>query len=131
MELKKPYAVESDDYRSRKWDEIVAGREFRQSDVPTLTLLVQWYQVVDQCIEDMSVNGGIQVAFANDLGDIKALPQISTMKQASAEIRALNKQLGINDTAGATEDTEARDGGESYLTVIQGRRAERKSASTG
>lgn len=37
------------------------------------------------------------MAYMNDIGDIKSMPQISVMKQASAEIRALNKQLGIND----------------------------------
>lgn len=48
-------------------------------------------------MEDISVGDGVQVAYSNDVNDIKALPQIATMKQASAEIRALNKQLGIND----------------------------------
>lgn len=107
--LTKPKSVRDDPYRNRKWNELVRGRSFRPSDVPALTLLVQWYQVVDQCIEDMSIDGGIQVAFANDMGDIKALPQISTMKQASAEIRALNKQLGINDgrDSEAGEDDDA------------------------
>ena len=51
---------------------------------------------MQRCIEDMDEAGG-QVAYQNDMGDLKALPQLSTMKQASAEIRALNKQLGIDD----------------------------------
>lgn len=118
--LTKPKSVRDDPYRSRKWNELVRGRQFRPSDVPALTLLVQWYQVVDQCIEDMSVNGGIQVAFSNDMGDIKALPQISTMKQASAEIRQLNKQLGIND--GRDSDAEGDDDGQAdVLTLVVGR----------
>lgn len=50
-------------------------------------------------MSDIDVGGGVQVAYQNDVGDIKALPQLSTMKQASAEIRQLNKQLGINDEA--------------------------------
>ena len=95
--LTKPKSVREDPYRNRKWNEIVRGRSFKPSDVPALTLLVQWYQVVDKCMEDISDEGGVHVAFANDLGDIKALPQIATMKTASAEIRQLNKQLGIND----------------------------------
>ena len=53
--------------------------------------------MVDKCMSDIDVGGGVQVAYQNDVGDIKALPQLSTMKQASAEIRQLNKQLGIND----------------------------------
>ena len=74
-----------------------AGRDFSQADAPTLALLVSWYQVIEQCMDDIGANGGVQVAYQNDVGDIKALPQLSTMKQASAEIRAINKQLGICD----------------------------------
>ena len=118
--LTKPKSVRDDPYRSRKWNELVRGRSFRPSDVPALTLLVQWYQVVDQCIEDMSVGGGIQVAFSNDMGDIKALPQISTMKQASAEIRQLNKQLGINDGRDS-EAGEVDDDGSNVLRLVVGR----------
>lgn len=95
--LTKPANVESDPFRSAKWDELTAGRDFSQADAPTLALLVSWYQVVEQCMEDIGANGGVQVAYQNDMGDIKALPQLSTMKQASAEIRAINKQLGICD----------------------------------
>lgn len=120
--LTKPKSVSSDPWRSKKWDELVRGRSFRPSDVPALTLLVQWYQVVDKCIEDLGCDGGgIRVAYSNDVGDQRALPQIATMKQASAEIRALNKQLGINDgrdaDASADEDAEAAD----VLTLVQGR----------
>lgn len=130
MDIAKPASIARDQYRSDKWDEIVVGRSFRPSDVPALTLLVQWYQVVDQCIEDLGTNGGIQVAYSNDMGDIKALPQISTMKQASAEIRALNKQLGIND--GRDTDTVEEDvnANESFLKVIQGAKEERRAAAT-
>lgn len=93
----KPASVKSDPWRSKKWDEITRGRSFDQADAPMLALLVQWYQVVEQCMEDITANGGVRVVYGNDLGDIKALPQLSTMKQATAEIRALNKQLGIAD----------------------------------
>lgn len=43
--------------------------------------------------------GGVDVSFVNEVGDEKAKPQLGSMKQASAEIRALNKQLGIDDSA--------------------------------
>lgn len=95
--LAKPANIENDAFRSAKWDELTAGHDFSQADAPTLALLVSWYQVIEQCIEDIGANGGVQVAYQNDMGDIKALLQLSTMKQASAEIRAINKQLGICD----------------------------------
>lgn len=103
MTIKKPENVERDPFRSAKWDELTEGRDFSPSDAPTLALLCSWYQVVDKCMTDIDVGGDVQVAYQNDIGDIKALPQLSTMKQASAEIRQLNKQLGINDEAKDTK----------------------------
>lgn len=93
----KPPGIESDPFKSDKWDELTQGRNFTQADAPLLALLCQWYAVAQRCIEDIDEIGG-QVAYENKLGDLKALPQIATMKQATAEIRQLNKQLGILDT---------------------------------
>lgn len=98
MALTKPKAIEADVFKSAKWDELTEGRNFTQKDAPTLALLCQWYAVIESCIADMDYGEALpRVAYGNDLGDIKAMPQLSTMKQASAEIRALNKQLGIDD----------------------------------
>lgn len=128
--LKKPESIKNDPFKSQKWDEITKGRNFSDSDIPTLTLLVQWYAVVDRCIDDLSVGGGVQVAYENDMGDLKALPQLSTMKQASAEIRALNKQLGINDEA---VKQEKPNNNAKVLSVIAGNRTHRsaKARKTG
>lgn len=95
--IDKPESVSSNAFKSAKWDEITNGRSFSASDVPALELLCQWYHVVQRCIDDMTVGEDVQVAYTNATDDIRALPQLATMKQASAEIRALNKQLGIND----------------------------------
>lgn len=97
--IEKPESIANSPFKSKKWDELIEGRTFQPSDAPALTLLCQWYEVIEKCMDDISYNGNIQVAYQNDLGDIKAFPQLATMKQASAEIRALNKQLGINDEA--------------------------------
>ncbi len=100
--LAKPDAIARDPFKSGKWDELTEGRAFSTSDIPALSLLCQWYAVIERCMQDVDFGGDLpQVAYQNDLGDIKAMPQLSTMKQASAEIRALNKQLGINDEARA------------------------------
>lgn len=114
--LTKPPSITNDDFKSAKWDEICTGRNFTASDVPTITLLCNWYAVVERCMEDISTQDGVQVAYSNEMGDIKALPQLSTMKQASAEIRALNKQLGINDEAQPQEQFKRK---EPILHVIQ------------
>lgn len=106
MAPQKPARVERDEFQSAKWDEICQGRSFTDADVPSLTLLCAWYQVVEQCIDDIMSGGGMQVAYSNDMGDIKALPQLNTMKQASAEIRQLNKQLGIAESGGGEDGTQ-------------------------
>lgn len=125
MTLKKPKSIKDNPFKSAKWDEIVKGRDFRDADVPVIALLCQWYEVVDKCMDDLHFPDGIRVAYQNDLGDIKAYPQLSTMKQASAEIRAINKQLGINDEATA----ETKPSKETMLYVIQGSRKRKSGAA--
>ena len=95
MALEKPRSVADSPYRSAKWDELTASRDFTQADAPYLALLCQWYEVNDTALEEISGGGEIQTAYTNDIGDIKPLPQLSTMAKASAEIRALSKQLGL------------------------------------
>lgn len=126
--LEKPTNIAASEFKSAKWDEITSGRDFDQADVPQLALLCQWYEVVEQCMDDISMNGGVQVAYQNDMGDLKALPQLSTMKQASAEIRALNKQLGINDEAAPKEPKETK---VVTLSVIQANRRARANNARG
>lgn len=124
MGATKPPSVANDPFKSAKWDELTAGRSFSESDAPALALLCQWYAVAQRCIDDMDEIGG-QVAYENKLGDLKALPQISTMKQASAEIRQLNKQLGIAEGA----EREEVPGGAStnVLYLVAGNREERRA----
>lgn len=121
MALPKPEGVAADPFKSAKWDELARGRRFRPSDAPTLALLVQWHAVLQRCIDDLDVNAG-QLVFQNDVGDLKPFPQIAIMKQASAEIRQPNKQLGIADAA----EGEVRDGG-SVLELVRGRRKDRRA----
>lgn len=124
MSVEKPPSIERDPVKSGKWDEITANRDFSLSDIPTLALLCQWYAVVQQCIDDIDEVGG-QVAYQNDMNDLKALPQISIMKQASAEIRSLNKQLGIGDEAKPKETKKSNSA--RVLTMVIGDR-EKKAA---
>ncbi len=96
MALKKPASVENDAFKSAKWDELVVGRSFSEMDAPILSLLCQWYKIVAQAQEELESFDN-QTAYPSENGDLKPLPQISTLKTASSEIRALNKQLGIVD----------------------------------
>ena len=118
----KPASVAADGFKSAKWDEIVSGRRFAAADVPALTLLVQWYAVAQRCIEDLDAEGG-RVAYENRVGDLSPMPQISTMKQASAEIRQLNKQLGIADGHEGEGDGSRKQG--TVLQLVSDRRQAR------
>lgn len=108
MVLEKPHAITDSPYRSAKWDELTEGREFSQSDIPLLALLCQWYEVNDTALSEIDVGGEIQTAYTNDIGDIKPLPQLSTMAKASAEIRALSKQLGLFEPAKTNDKPKAK-----------------------
>ena len=125
--LKKPESIKADEWKAKKWDELVKGRAFTTVDIPTLTMLVQWYAVLERCITDISEAEG-SVAYENKIGDYKPLPQIGVMKQASAEIRALNKQLGIADGKDVAT-TPAQGKTSSVLRLVQTRRQERKHAA--
>ena len=116
--LKKPASIAANAFKSAKWDELTDGRNFSPSDSPTLELLCQWYAIVERCMDDLDYDGRVSVAFQNDMGDLKAMPQVGMLKQASAEIRAINKQLGIND------DTHAAPSGgkAAMISVIIGDR---------
>ena len=129
MSLSKPPSVEASDFKSRKWDEITSGRKFTESDIPSLELLCQWHAIVSRCIEDMDIDGDVHVAYENKFEDIKAVPQIGVLKQASGEIRALNKQLGICDEVPEAEIKPK----ETKLYVIQANREKRstRAARTG
>ena len=82
MPVEKPVSVASDPFKSAKWDELTTGRRFKPSEAPALTLLVQWYAVAQRCIDDMDAAGG-QVAYQNDMGDLKAPPQLATCRPSS------------------------------------------------
>lgn len=43
MPVDKPASVANNPFRSAKWDELTAGRDFAPSDAPTLALLCAWY----------------------------------------------------------------------------------------
>ncbi len=128
MALSKPPGIESDEFKSAKWDELTSGRDFALSDAPTLMLLCQWHKIAQLAIDELD-GFGEQTAYQNNLGDLKQFPQVGTLKTASAEIRQLNKQLGIADghEEGA-DDGKQRAG---ILTVFAGGRAQRAARAEG
>lgn len=125
--MEKPQTILKSQFMSDKWDEITAGRNYQQRDIPTLELLCEWYAVIERCKQDLTTKDELpRVCFVNDYGDHKAMPQLAVMKHASAEIRALNKQLGINDeVAQVTPKAQI-----TVLETIQSRRREKQTSQT-
>jgi phage terminase small subunit len=123
MPLAKPPNIANDPFKSAKWDELTAGRSFTTSDAPALALLCQWYKLAQQAMDELD-NFGSQTAYQNDMGDLKAFPQIGTLKQCSNEIRQLNKQLGICDTHTEVDNADAS---ANILSIISGKRSERSA----
>lgn len=124
--LEKPESVAADAFKSAKWDELTRGRRFEQSDAPALALLCQWHKVAQQAMDELDSFGG-NTAYQNDMGDLKAFPQIGTLKTASAEIRQLNKQLGIVDQR--EPEQEATTGAGNVLMLVAGNRAAKRRAA--
>ena len=117
MALKKPTSVENDAFKSAKWDEVTRGREFSETDAPVLDLLCEWYKIADQAREELA-DFNNQTAYPSENGDLKPLPQISTLKTASSEIRALYKQLEPPEGASKREEKHEK----TPLEIIQNRR---------
>ena len=124
--LRKPKSIAASKQKRQLWNEITRDRDFSPEDVPSLVLLVQWHAIVERCVADMTDGDEVSVAFYNKLGDIKAIPQIDTLKKASAEIRALNKQLGINDQPEAKQATTEK---AKVLSLVMGNRADKAAAA--
>lgn len=124
--LEKPESVAADEFKSAKWNELTRGRRFEQADAPALALLCQWHKVAQQAMDELDSFGG-NTAYQNDMGDLKAFPQIGTLKTASAEIRQLNKQLGIVDQR--EPEQEATTGAGNVLTLVAGNRAAKRRAA--
>lgn len=85
MPLAKPPGIESDPFKSAKWNELTQGHEFARSDVPALSLLCHWYKIAETAQEELNNFGG-QTAYSNDMGNLKAFPQIGTLKTASERL---------------------------------------------
>ena len=88
----------STDAERETWDSIFGNVTLSPAQVPEAVMLVRWQLIADKCIEDLTANGDVQVAYSPDGMALAALPQLATLKNASAEIRAISKRLNLNET---------------------------------
>lgn len=125
MPLEKPPEVACDEFKSAKWDELTAGRDFDVCDAPALALLCQWHKVAAQATDELESFGG-QTAYTSEGGELRQFPQVATLRAASSEIRALGKLLGLGQ--GGRKAAQQRKA--TTLEIIQGRR-DRKARAAG
>lgn len=53
MPITKPPGIESDAFKSAKWDELTQGRELARSSAPQLSMLYQWYKITETAKEKL------------------------------------------------------------------------------
>lgn len=124
--LEKPESVAADPFMSAMWDGLARGRAFSQADAPALALLCRWHKVARQAADELDSFGG-NTAYQDDGGDLKAFPQIGTLKTASAEIRQLSRQLGVD--GGREDGREGADAASGLFRYVAGRKERREAAS--
>lgn len=122
--LNKPESVARNKFRSEMWDEIVSEGGYTQADALIISLLCYWYEILETCMSEIDFGeDGLQVAYENNMKDIKEVPQIGTIKKATVEIRALERELA----ARKREPAARGDGAQLY--VFQKNRQSRASGS--
>jgi ABC-type multidrug transport system fused ATPase/permease subunit len=88
--LRKPDKIAKNETMSRKWDELVRSYSLGYSDKPALTLLVHWYAVVDQCMAELTEDGGMLSAGQKQLLCIArvmlSLPPMLILDEATSSI---------------------------------------------
>lgn len=117
--LEMPESVASDDYQSQIWASVTASGRFSDEDVPNLALLCYWHAVAKAAEDAMSKGKSVKVLDPVGYKPIKAKngrhaimerphPAVSVLKQATAEIRALNELLGLSRKAVPIQVQQAR-----------------------
>lgn len=116
---KMPESVASDDYQSQIWASVTASGRFSDEDAPNLALLCYWHAVAKAAEDAMSRGKSVKVLDPVGYKPIKAKngrhaimerphPAVSVLKQATAEIRALNELLGLSRKAVPIQVQQAR-----------------------
>lgn len=97
-----PYDIAQDPVQSEFWTLLAPPTNtFTDQDVPTLRLLCYWHAVAAHAQQEMAGpigSGKIAIMAEAEKGKVQH-PAVKTLKQASAEIRALNDQLGLSPLA--------------------------------
>lgn len=117
--LEMPESVSSDEYQAQVWRSVTESGRFAPEDVPNLALLCYWHAVAKAAEEAMSRGKSVKVLDQVGYKPMKAKngrraimerphPAVTVLKQATAEIRALNDTLGLSRRAALPQAQQAR-----------------------
>ena len=123
------------------WRRLTAAHAFTETDAPNLALLCFWHAVAKSAEDAMTRGKSVKVLDRVGYKPIKAKngrneylekphPAVTVLKQATAEIRALNDALGISKKAAPQQPAERKGANGKLLTLMFDER-ERKAKAAG
>lgn len=110
--LEMPENIAKDEYQAVIWRSVTASGRFSDEDAPNIALLCFWHSVAKAAEDAMSKGKSVKVLDQVGYKQMKARngrmailerphPAVTVLKQATAEIRALNDTLGLSRKTGA------------------------------
>lgn len=110
--LEMPENIAKDEYQAAIWRSVTASGRFSDEDAPNIALLCFWHSVAKAAEDAMSKGKSVKVLDQVGYKQMKARngrmailerphPAVTVLKQATAEIRALNDTLGLSRKASA------------------------------
>ena len=111
--LEMPENIAKDAYQAEIWRSVTASGRFSDEDAPNIVLLCFWHSVAKAAEDAMSKGKSVKVLDQVGYKPMKARngrraimerphPAVTVLKQATAEIRALNDTLGLSRKAGVS-----------------------------
>lgn len=140
--LEMPEDVAKDEHMAETWRRLTAAHAFTETDAPNLALLCFWHAVAKSAEDAMTRGKSVKVLDRVGYKPIKAKngrneylekphPAVTVLKQATAEIRALNDTLGISKKAAAPQQPAERKGANGKLLTLMFDERERKAKAAG
>ncbi len=127
--LEMPQDIAQDAYMAETWRRLTAAQRFSDADAPNLALLCFWHAVARAAEDAMTKGKSVKVLDQVGYKPMQAKngrraimerphPAITVLKQATAEVRALNDTLGISKKASTAPQPVERVGANGKLLTL-------------
>lgn len=91
--LEIPQEFKDSDFLRAQWLEITQEGAYIEKDIPLIKLLCLQYEIIDRCKGDLSTTGTLQVAYSDAFDNLKAIPQVNVLNQATNTALKITKEL--------------------------------------